>query len=58
MSLSASLVRKTVQPWIVYAKSHWAENYCSNSKSGVNFQVELKQNCAERNYIKWYMPVL
>jgi len=26
-------------------------------KSGVNFQVMLKQNCAKRNPIKHYLPV-
>jgi hypothetical protein len=38
---------------IVYAKSHYTENYDINSKSDVNFQVELKQN-----RIKWDMPGL
>jgi len=37
---------------IVYAKSRYNENYHINSKSYVNFQVELKQN-----HVKRAMPV-
>jgi hypothetical protein len=43
---------------IIYAKSHYTENYYINSKCGVNFQVVLEQNRAEKNHIKRDQPVL
>jgi hypothetical protein len=39
-------------PHIIYAKQHYTKHYRVNSKSGVNFQVMLKQNRAKRNHIK------
>ena len=32
--------------------SHYTENDHINSKSGVNFQVRLKQNCTSGNHVK------
>ena len=40
-----------VWPQIIYAKFYEAKNYHINLKSGVNFQVALRQNHAERNCI-------
>lgn len=37
---------------IIFAKSRKPANYRENLKSGVNFQVALKQNRAKRNSVK------
>jgi hypothetical protein len=42
---------------IIFAKSRKTANYRENSKSGVNFQVALKQNRTKRNSIKRDLPV-
>ena len=70
-SLSASLQHKTYAARdrlcqialnrkglpIIFAKSRNPTNYRANSKSGVNFQVALKQNREKRNSVKRYLPV-
>ena len=72
MSHSASLEHKTgvtmdrVCPFVlnwklscnVCAMSRWTKHYHVNSKSGVNFQVVLKQNHAKRNRIQRDLPVI
>jgi hypothetical protein len=45
-------------PWIVYNKSRETENYRLFLKSGVDFQIALKQNCTTRNCVKQELPVL
>ena len=41
---------------ILNGKSHYIENDHVNSKSGVNFQVKLKQNCTSGNHVKPDLP--
>jgi len=41
-----------MQPWIFYFKLHETEYYRGNLKSGVNFQVMLKYDHAERYQVK------
>jgi hypothetical protein len=42
---------------IVFAKSRKPADYRENLRSGVNFQVALKQNRARRNIVKRDLPV-
>jgi hypothetical protein len=42
---------------IIFANSRKTANYRKISKSGVNFQVALKQNGAKRNSVKRDLPV-
>jgi len=50
--------RTKLRPRITYAKLREIEKYRVNSKSGVNFQVELKRDRAIRNCIKRDLLVL
>jgi hypothetical protein len=42
---------------IIFAKSRKPANYRENLRSGVNFQVALKQNRGRRNSVKRDLPV-
>jgi len=40
-----------VQQWIIYARSHYTENYHVNLKSGVNFQVFKAKSCTQKKTV-------